>query len=220
MHDFSRLLFLPLNMPAPPDISDRLDMLTQDDNNIILDSYRISPSIMLMNRNGVWHENANGLDDFKNWAETSLFPWTARSQIVVIITPAHKSMAPHIDCSPQMFNTWQHKFRYVFRGRVDTLRYFMKNSDVTVHQTDKPYIISGKWPHDMHNNFNQTKYTLCLGAPWEATPDNKKYIDMLEKSYQKNKELYLSFDENDLPDNFVDFFDKKLYPDAYKFFKQ
>ncbi|MFO7775964.1 MAG: hypothetical protein R6W89_09225, partial [Candidatus Hydrogenedentota bacterium] len=44
---------------------------------------------------------------------------------------------------------------------------------------------------EINNNFNQTKYTLCVGAPWEATSDNKKYIDMLEKSYQKNKELYL-----------------------------
>lgn len=216
MIDFSKLLFLPLDMPSPPDISKFLDTLNK--NLYINDSYRKSPSIMLMDKNGKWIINDTELDEFKIWAEQFLFSWTGKSQLVVIVTPPYKSMSPHIDCAPFMFHTWQHKFRYVFRGKTSTLRYITKDKFINVYDITVPYIISGKWPHDMYNNLNETKYTLCLGSPWEPGDHDKKYLEKLEESYRKNKDRYISSEGEELPDNFVDLFNKEKYPDAYKYF--
>jgi hypothetical protein len=86
---------------------------------------------------------------------------------------------------------------------------------VANNNTDKPYVISGKWPHDMINTHNKTKYTLCLGAPWEASLDDKKYIEMLQRSYVKHGDKMMSFDDWDLPDNWRELFNQERYGIPY-----
>ena len=217
MPDFSKLIFLPLDMPSPPDISETLDEIHNegiDEQNMVTDSYRVSPSIILMTKGGEWLPGIEDkIPEFVQWAETKLFSWADRSQMVVITTLSGSSMAPHIDCSPQMFtDTWQHKFRCVIRGNTDTLRYIKKDGYEFVPDCgNQPYVIKGSWPHDMHNNFPLTKYTLCLGAPWEPDIKNIGYMDMLNKSYKKNKEQYLSYDDWELPSNYRDLFNKERY---------
>lgn len=217
MPDFSKLIFLPLDMSPPPDISKTLDEIHNkgiDEKNMVTDSYRVSPSIILMTKQGHWLPGIEDkIPEFVKWAETQLFSWAARSQMVVITTPSGSSMAPHIDCSPQMFtNTWQHKFRCVIRGNTDTLRYIKNDGYVFVPDCEnKPYIIKGSWPHDMHNDFPLTKYTLCLGAPWEPDINDIRYMDMLNRSYKKNKEQYLSYENWELPSNFRDLFNRERY---------
>ena len=207
MVDFSKLISLPLDMNAPPDISNVLDSVYD----MIYDNYRDSTLIMLMLQNGEWEPVASRIPEFVEWAETELFTWTERSQMVVITTPTKKAMAPHIDCSPSKFNTLQHKFRYVFRGNVTDLRWYESEKFVHNIDTDKPYIISGKWPHDMINTHNKTKYTLCLGAPWEASLDNPEYYEMLQKSYMKYSDKMMSFEDWNLPSNWRELFNQERY---------
>ena len=209
MVDFSKLLFLPLDIKTPPDISDFLDKINK--NYYIEDTYRKSPSIMLMDPNGNWADIYKEIPKFVDWAENYLFSWFGKSQLVVIVTPPNESMTPHIDCSPKKFTTWQHKFRHVFRGNTSSLRYITDNEYIRVPNIQVPYIISGKWPHDMVNDYNKTKYTLCLGAPWEPSNEDKIYLNLLERSYQKYKDLYLSFENLKLPKNYIDLFNKSRY---------
>lgn len=212
-------------MPNPPDISDELDKIYNvgiDENNFVTDTYRVSPSILLMSPDGQWLSTSENIPEFKQWAEEFLFPWTKRSQVVVITTPPGKSMAPHIDCSPKAFTTIQHKFRCVIRGNIPTLRWLHKDGHTFIPDVDKPYIISGRWPHDMTNTHDKVKYTLCLGAPWEANLEDKKYHDMLIKSYNKYKDYYLSYENWNLPNNWKDLFNKEKYdtsdlPDDFHF---
>lgn len=209
MIDFSKLLFLPLDIETPPDISSFLDSLEKT--YYIEDSYRISPSIMLMDPTGKWQDIYTEIPEFVEWAETNLFNWTGKSQLVVIVTPPKKAMAPHIDCSPKKFNTWQHKFRHVFRGKTSSLRYITDEKYITVPDVEVPYVISGKWPHDMINDYDQTKYTLCLGAPWEPSKNDNQYMKLLTRSYEKYKEHYLSYENLNLPKNYANLFNKDRY---------
>lgn len=213
MPDFSKLIFLPIDIPNPPDISNILDNV----HNKTEDKYRISPSIVLMTPEGKWNPISKKMPDFVDWAEKYLFPWSKKSQLVVITTPSNKSMAPHIDCSPSRFlNSLQHKFRCVIRGRVDTLRFIKKEEYQYVPDCNTPYIIKGSWPHDMYNNFHLTKYTLCLGSPWEPSINDQKYIDLLKRSYELYKDKYISYENWNLPSNLHNYFNKELYSDQLK----
>lgn len=210
--DFNRLVFLPLDINPPPNISAYLDTLDRNTHPAYSeDNYRISPSIILMTREGEWLDHMANVPEFVSWAEKELFQHFPRSQMVVIVTPPTKAMAPHIDCSPQMFNTIQHKLRYVFRGNVTDLRWFNGNTLINTPHTDQPYVISGKWPHDMVNTHTSTKYTLCLGAPWEASLQDERYVAILEKSYKKYGDVALTYDNWDLPDNWRYLFNQEKY---------
>ena len=213
MIDLSKLVFLPLDMQPPPDISKYLDTLRRDHESDISDDYRASPSILLMTREGEWFEHVDLIPKFKHWAETILFKDFPRSQMVVIVTQPSRSMEPHIDCSPKNFHTLQHKFRYVFRGNVSDLRWLKSDGESeNTPQTDGPYVISGRWPHDMINSHPEVKYTLCLGAPWEPTMDDEQYVSVLERAYAKHSVNYLSSEGWGLPENWEELFNQKKYP--------
>ena len=211
MFDFDKIISLPLDIPPPPDISEVLDKQTE----MTEDQYRISPSIILMTPDGEWQPIAKLIPEFVEWADTHLFPWSHRSQMVVITTPAGHAMGRHIDCSPEKFNTLQHKFRYVFRGNVTDLRWITENGLVVNNHTDNPYIISGKWPHDMINTHDKTKYTLCLGSPWEPSLDDEAYVQMLERSAAKYSDNMMTFDNWILPTNWRELFNQERYGIPY-----
>lgn len=209
--NFKKLIYLPLDIQSPPDISNYLDTVEESSPAFVEDNYRISPSIILMTPNGEWLDHTKNIPEFVDWAENVLFMHFPRSQMVVITTKKSNSMAPHIDCSPSKFNTIQHKFRYVFRGNVEDLRWYNGTELVNTPSTNQPYIISGKWPHDMVNTYPNTKYTLCLGAPWEPSLDDSKYVNILEKSYEKYKHKYISYDGWSLPENWKELFNLNRY---------
>lgn len=211
MIDFGKLVFLPLDISTPPDISAYLDTIDKDHEAFVQDNYRVSPSIILMTPNGQWMDHTKNIPNFVAWAETELFKTFPRSQMVVITTPASNAMAPHIDCSPERFNTIQHKLRYVFRGNVSDLRWYNGDQLVATPSTDKLYVISGKWPHDMVNTHHNTKYTLCLGAPWEASLEDQHYVELLKRSYDKYGDIMLSYDNWSLPDNWKHLFNQERY---------
>lgn len=209
MTDFSKLQFLPLDIPNPPDVVSTLDSISFDD--MIPDEYRTCHHIPLMDASGKWLPLSNLVPELVDWCETYLFTWAKKSRLMIITTLANKHNAPHIDCAPKKFDTWQHKFRFVLRGNVDSLYFISKEGNKNVPNINKPYMMSGKWPHAMHNTFKGTKYTLALGAPWEPEADDTNYISMLEKSYNKYKDYYMSFDNLELPENYEKLYEKKYY---------
>jgi hypothetical protein len=209
MTDFSKLQFLPIDMPNPPDVSSGLDTIPFEDMNT--DEYRNCFHIPLMDREGNWLPASDKVPELVKWCEDHLFTWAKKSRVMVITTLPGKHNPPHIDCSPERFHTWQHKFRFVLRGNVDDLSFITKKDNKPVPNVNKPYIMSGKWPHEMHNTYNGIKYTLALGAPWEPEEDDKEYIDILKRSYKKYKEYYMSFEEDELPENHNDLYERKYY---------
>ena len=146
---------------------------------------------------------------YKEYLEEHIFPWSQRASVVIITTKPGDFNAPHIDCSPNKFNTLQHKFRYVLQGNVSDLEFITKEKKLRVHEINQPFIISGKWPHTMLNTTNKRKYTLALGSPWEPTLVDEKYISLLKKSYNKFKDYYISINKLKLPDNYEDLYEEK-----------
>ena len=57
-------------------------------------------------------------------------------------------------------------------------------------------------------NTNNIKYTLALGAPWDPKLNDLRYVSLLEKSYEKYKRFYLSYDQMRLRENWVDLFEQ------------
>lgn len=204
--DYSKLLFLPLDIPNPPNVSKILDSFEYDE--MLKDNYRKCYHIPLMDGDGKWLNNSSKLYELVNWCEEHLFSWAQKSRIMIITTPSGGFNPYHIDCSPKKFNTWQHKFRYVLRGNVDSLHFLCSKNKHNAPQIDKPFIMNGKWPHAMSQNYHKTKYTLALGSPWEPNQSDEKYINMLDKSFKKYHEYYLSHDELSLPKNYSEMFEK------------
>ena len=209
MIDFSKLQFLPIDIPNPPDVSEALDAISFEE--MITDNYRNCFHIPLMDPTGNWLETSKKVPQLIQWAEDFLFTWATPSRIMIITTLPGNYNPPHIDCSPNKFETWQHKFRFVLRGNVSDLSFITDNGNRSIPNINKPYIMSGKWPHEMHNTYNGIKYTFALGAPWEPEADDKAYMDMLKQSYDKYKDYYMSFEDCNLPDNYSTLYEKKYY---------
>ena len=72
---------------------------------------------------------------------------------------------------------------------------------------DKPFVMSGKWPHYMTNSSSDTKFTLALGAPWDGDSKDENYVDLLNNSYSKYKDFYLNADF-DLPEDYETLFEE------------
>jgi len=211
--DLKDLLYLPLDIENPPtDFLDHLNNLKFE--RLVTDEYRSCYHVPLMfdfkPGQFTWTPYAFPYKALREWAEDVLFPWTGKSRIMIITTPSGVQNPPHIDCSKEVFDTTlQHKFRYVLQGNIDDL-YFMTNSgDVQCTSgPDKPFVMSGKWPHYMTNTSSDTKFTLALGAPWDGSADDKKYVDIIERSSVVYNKYYLSKEDKQLPDNWEELFEE------------
>lgn len=216
---FDKLLYLPLDIENPPlTCLDKLNGLpsyigSEEYSSLIRDNYRNCFHVPMMTKTDIgfeWTDTSKEFSDLVEWAEDVIFPWTGRSRIMIITTPSDDENPPHIDCSPKMFKTLQHKFRYVLQGNIDDLVFMSKEDDIYLDKTiDKPFIMSGKWPHYMKNNSSNTKFTFAFGAPWDGNLEDDKYKNMLSKSYDRYSEYYKSFDELSLPENYQDYYEEK-----------
>jgi hypothetical protein len=212
--NIEKLLYLPLDIPNPPNIIEELDKIPYED--MSEDHYRTCYGIPIMTGDKItgvysWVSSTNHLTSLREYLEEHIFPWSQKAKIYIITTRPGYLNAPHIDCSPANFNTLQHKFRYVFQGNVSDLEFITKEKNLHLHEINQPFIISGKWPHTMLNTFSKRKYTLALGSPWEPVLTDKKYISLLKRSYDKFKDYYISIDNLSLPDNY-----ENLYEEKYK----
>ena len=205
------LLYLPLDIENPPlDCLDYLNNLNLSE--IFPDGYRNCYHVPVMYNpqdEFVWMPWAHQMPNLKQWCEDVLFKITKmRSRIMIITTPDDQKNPLHIDCSPEMFTTPQHKFRYVLQGNVDDLVFVGKDKTATPKAVDKPFMMSGRWPHEMHNTSGDTKFTLALGAPWDCDPQDDDYISLLDRSHEKYSDYFLRADF-ELPDNWEDLFEEK-----------
>lgn len=214
------LLYLPLDIETPPtDFLDHLNNLKYD--KLYNDEYRSCYHVPIMYDfapgNFAWMPFAFPYPSLREWLEDVLFPITGKSRVMIITTPPGVQNPPHIDCSKENFSTTlQHKFRYVLQGNIDDLVFMSKQGDVQCNTgPDKPFVMSGSWPHYMTNNSNNTKFTLALGAPWDGSVDDNRYVNLLTKSYNTYSDYYQSFENIDLPDNW-----EELFEDDYNFRKK
>jgi hypothetical protein len=210
--DINRLLYLPLEIDNPPtDFLDHLNNLKLE--KLYDDEYRQCYHVPIMYDfkpgNFAWTPYALPYPTLREWAEDVLIPTFGKSRIMIITTPAGATNPPHIDCSREKFDTTlQHKFRYVLQGNIDDLYFMTDSADVQTPQgPDKPFIMSGRWPHYMTNTSGDTKFTLALGAPWDGNAEDESYVNLLEKSYAKNQNYYLEADFA-LPKNYDTLFEE------------
>lgn len=212
------LMFMPLDMPTPPkDYMEELLAIPYDV--LFRDHFRktnLMPLYVDANEPGkyVWTEFSDHCPSMREWIKENLLPLTGDTKIVWIVTPAGDGLPAHIDCSPEMFDTLQHKVRYVLQGNVSDL-VFMDDNGNNVSPAkelpDVPFVMSGRWPHYMDNTSSETKYTLAIGAPWDASHDDQAYVELFERSYEKYKDYYISLDDVTLPDNWEELFEDVNY---------
>lgn len=211
--DLSKLLYLPLDIENPP--LDSLDHLNNlDFKKIYQDDYRDCYAVPLMYdfKPGkfTWTPFAFPYQTLREWFEDILFPLLGKSRIVIITTPEGGANVPHIDCDEYHFhNSLQHKFRYVMQGNIDDLYFMTDHGDIQMPGgVDKPFVMSGSWPHYMTNTYKGTKFTLAYGAPWDGSLEDPVYKNLLERSYVKYSEYYLSM-KYGLPENWDSLFQKE-----------
>lgn len=158
-----------------------------------------------------WTEQSKQLPEVVEYIKENIFPWAKpMGRIMIICTKSYETNPIHIDCSPSKFdNTLQHKFRVVLNGTVDSLYFLNNNTEVKPEEIgNKPFLMSGSWPHGMKNNFNDMKFTLAMGAPWETNLTDE-YKKLVIDSYNKYKDQYLSKKDWLLPENYVQYFNKE-----------
>lgn len=211
---FEDLLYLPLDLEVPP--KDCLSILNDIDfHKIHRDEYRNCwhvPMMLSTNDSYQWTPISKQFPTLVEWAEDCVFPLLGKSRIMIITTLPGTANPPHIDCSPEMFNMLQHKFRYVLQGNIDDLVFMSSDNDIYIEDTiDKPFIMSGKWPHHMLNSDTQTKFTFAFGHPWDGNLSNKSYFDLLNRSHMMYSKYYMSSEGIQLPHDY-----EKYYEDTYK----
>jgi hypothetical protein len=142
-------------------------------------------------------------DDTVDFFENQVFPWLdKKGRIILLKTPPDESLSPHIDCSKDAFGTRQHKLRVVLQGTVDSLMFLTKEGAISPPADHRNlFVIDGSWPHYMTNNFNDWKYTICLGAPWTGG-----YTEAYENII-KNATDFVTLDSSMLPSNYEDYFE-------------
>jgi hypothetical protein len=211
------LLYLPLDIENPPtDFLDHLNNLKYE--KLYEDKYRSCYHVPIMYDfepgNFAWTPYAFPYKSLREWFEDVLFPITGKSRVMIITTPPGVQNPPHIDCSREKFHTTlQHKFRYVLQGNINDLVFMNKHGDVVCNAgPDKPFVMSGSWPHYMTNTADTTKFTLALGAPWDGSLEDQLYVDLITKSYHSYKDYYQGFDELELPADW-----EELFEDNYNF---
>lgn len=193
-----------------------------DDDKWYWDSYRTVRMLPLytpggaIDKKGSQNKKNSELDwtvyadaDTVDFFETKVFPWLdKKGRIILLKTPPGDSLATHIDCSREVFGTRQHKLRVVLQGEVNSLTFVTKDKDVSPKGDHRNlFVMDGSWPHYMTNTFNDWKYTICLGAPWDGGP-TEEYNKLLEHT-----EDLIQITKDQLPNNYEEYFED---PEARK----
>lgn len=221
------LAFLYLDLPKFPVTEDlilRLKKIVNEEGNF-KDNFRncrhipiyVTEGKNIENKNEIkkeWSKQSEQLPEVRSYIENNVLPWSKYlGRIVIICTKPKECNPTHIDCSRKNFdnNTLEHKFRVVINGQTNNL-YFNgkdKNHYISENLKNHPFIMSGCWPHTMENNDNDIKFTLAMGAPWDADDLNKEYKDLISDSYIKYKNSYISKKDMKMPKYIDNYFSKK-----------
>ena len=102
-------------------------------------------------------------------------------RVTILRTPAGYGLNVHLDSTANEVGTLQHKFRIVLNGNVDKLYFIDKHlNEIYIPDDYYTYVLDGSHPHALKPG-TEEKVTLCIGAPWNGSP-NEKYLDILENS--------------------------------------
>lgn len=109
----------------------------------------------------------------------SVFPYVGGTgNITIIRTPPNQGLNDHLDSTPEEMGTDKPKFRWVLKGKLETMYFFDKDyNKVPFTPTSDKYIVNGAHPHGMYNSGKETKFTMCLGHPWQ---DNEIFRSNVE----------------------------------------
>lgn len=223
----SDLLYLPLDLPAPPrrflnrllnvidSSKNYYDEMSRviDVNDIYFDEYRNSGIIHLTDRAGAITPIVAQLqedNEMSIWYET-MWKIFKPTRSAITCTYPGETVPLHIDCSPSVFHTLQHKIRYMVRcdQRLDFLVSGGRTVSPALPWDDTLFVFSGKWPHSMVNTTNSTICIMTMGAPWEASLSDPLYAELLQMSYSKYHESYMSAADLQLPEKFYQYFEAK-----------
>ncbi len=206
------LLYLPIDLPNPPthELQIFKDISVEK---FWRDKFRTCWGVPLYTdheEKGVykWSPLGNKAPELKAWIEEHILPMTGGTRITFIVTPPGDKNAPHIDCSPEKFETIQHKFRFVMEGNVDDLVFLGKNdARVRPPNFNNCFMMAGNWPHEMENTHSGKKFTLAVGSPWEPDSTDLNYSKLISRSYDKFKDYYISKENMELVDNWREMFE-------------
>jgi|TARA_B110000908_G_scaffold122535_1_gene143730 hypothetical protein len=97
-----------------------------------------------------------------------VFPYMGSAgNITIIRTPPEASLNDHLDSTPEEMGTYLPKFRWVLKGKLNTMHFFDNNNNkVNWEPIGDKYIVNGAHPHGMANSGDDTKLTMCMGYPW------------------------------------------------------
>lgn len=225
----AELLYLPLDIPAPPKyFFDRIinDIESQPGHPATVkrdveythdhgffDPYRMSEIIHLCDRDGNFTDVVKKYQDntdMEDWFY-ELRKYFAPTRAAITVTFDGDTVPYHIDCSPNKFATLQHKVRYVVRSKKALTFGLSKNKEIQTPfpWVDKPFVFSGKWPHTLKNDTGEHVFIFTMGAPWEASLNDQKYVELLERSYIKYKEFYMSTRDLLLPEKYFEYYEDK-----------
>lgn len=130
--------------------------------------------------------------------EKYIWDWVKpMSRVMILKTKPGARNREHIDCSPKAFNEKQLKLRIVLQSETNGLYFTTNQNSIYAPTTERPYLIDGSWPHDMANESDSEKYTICLSAPWTSSD----FFPIFEKVIYRDRES--------LPENYRTFFDEK-----------
>lgn len=223
----SDLLYLPLDLPIPPrrflncllavidSFGNYSDEMSREVNvnDLYFDEYRNSGIIHLTDRNGAITPIVARLQEDNEMSVWFDAMWEIFNPTRSAITCTYPGsvVPPHIDCSPSMFHTLQHKIRYMVR--CDQQLDFLVSGNRTVSPAlpwdDALFVFSGKWPHSMANTTNSSICILTMGAPWEASLNDSSYVELLQMSYDKYYSSYMSMADLQLPEKYFQYFEAK-----------
>jgi len=226
MVSFDELLYLPLDLPTPPkDFFQKLIKHLEIQNHDVksldtkldidqcyYDEYRNSGILHLTDRAGNLLNAVTDFDTAGEMAEWYNTMWDtfAPTRSALTITMPGDVVPPHIDCAAAVFHKPQHKLRYVVQAEVP-MQFLTDKEYISpaFPWIDSVFVFSGKWPHMLTNNSNKNVYIFTMGSPWESSLTNSKYVDLLNRSYIKNHEYYISNADITLPHRFWEMFETK-----------
>lgn len=205
--DIEKILFCPIDIKVPT--QEVISYCDQFEYNALkFEDYLNCYIIPIFTTDYQWTSHADRLPKLKKWLETDIFTW-CKGRTNILCTPPGGQINQHIDCSESEIFFPQHKFRYVLQGNTDSLQFITRTGPIKVPRVNKPFIISGNWPHQMINEFPLRKYTIAVGHPWKADLSSTIYREFLLKNAQKFQDLCLTFDSYDeLPENYKTMFRK------------
>lgn len=189
------------------------------DNKWYWDSYRTVRMLPLYTPNGAINKKGsqNSKSSVLDWTtyadantieffEKNVFPWLdKKGRIILLKTPPGESLAIHIDCSKEVFGTRQHKLRVVLQGEVNSLTFVTNDADISPASDHRNlFVMDGSWPHYMTNKFQDWKYTICLGAPWDGG-QTEEYVKLLEET-----DDVIKINRNNLPIDYEKYFENPI----------